>query len=265
MTNRINKKFKELKSQRQKALIAFITAGDPSLTKTKELVLGFEKAGIDIVELGIPFSDPMADGPTIQASSQRALDRGTTLTKIIALTERLRKKTQIPITFMMYYNHIFHYGEERFVKKIKKVGVDGLIVPDLPVEEAKSLIKLCQKHDISLIPFISPTTSEARIKKIAKQASGFIYYVSVAGVTGARSSVGDSYVKQIKRTRKYTKTPVCVGFGISTPQQAKKIARNADGVIVGSAIINQIQKHSKNKTMVAKVSGFVKTLVQVLH
>lgn len=263
--NKIDQKFKELKAKNHKALIPFITAGDPSLKKTEELILGFEAAGADIIEIGIPFSDPMADGPTIQAASQRALDNGTTLNKVIAMVERVRQKTSIPLAFMMYYNHIFHYGEEKFVKKMKAIGIDGLIVPDLPVEEAGSLEKLTKKQGIALVHFVAPTTSDARIKKTTEHASGFIYYVSVAGVTGARTSVASSYVKQISKIKKNTSVPVCVGFGVATPEQAHKIAKQADGVIVGSAIINKIQQHVKDKDCVKKVSAFIKKLAQAVH
>ena len=265
MNNRIDLKFRQLRENKQKAFIAFVTAGDPSLKVTEQLVTAFEKAGVDILELGVPFSDPMADGPTIQASSQRALDKGTTLAKILDLVKKVRSKSELPIALMMYYNHVFHYGEEKFIKKCKSVGVDGLIIPDLPPEEGASLAKLAKKHGVSLVFFMAPTTSEARVKKIVKKSTGFIYYVSVAGVTGARSSVAGSYVAQIKRAQKYTDTPICVGFGVSTAEQAKKIAKTADGVIVGSAIINQIQKNKKSKDLVAKVARFVGTLAKSVH
>ncbi len=256
--NRIDQKFQELK--KKKAFIAFITAGDPNLQTTEELVLAFEGAGVDIVELGIPFSDPLADGPTIQAASQRSLQKGTTLEKVFDLVQKIRTRSQIPICLMMYYNPIFHYGEERFVARAKACGVDGVIVPDLPPEEAKSLIRYARAKDLATVFFIAPTTTQSRIKHIVQASSGFIYYVSIAGVTGARQNIPSSYVKQIQLAKRYTKKPICVGFGISTPAQVKAIGKMADGVIVGSAIVSEIFKNKGNKNLVGNVSRFVKNL-----
>ncbi|MFT5388009.1 MAG: tryptophan synthase alpha chain [Candidatus Omnitrophota bacterium] len=265
MTNRIDQKFKDLKEAKKKAFIAFVTAGDPSLKKTEELVYAFEKAGVDIVELGVPFSDPMADGPTIQAASQRALDKGTTLEKVLELVAKIRKRSDVPIALMMYYNHVFNYGEEKFIKRCKAVGVDGLIIPDLPPEEGASLAKFASASNVSIVYFVSPTTSEERIKKIVKAATGFIYYVSVAGVTGARSTVGKSYVHQINLVKKYTSKPVCVGFGVSSKEQAQKISKSCEGVIVGSAIINQLQKYANDKDLVVKTARFVASMAKGVH
>ena len=261
--NRITQKFKDLKKVGKKALIPFITAGDPSLKVTEELVLAFERSGADVIELGVPFSDPLADGPTIQASSQRALDKGVTCAKILQSVKNLRRKTEIPIALMMYYNPIFHHGEKRFVKQVKQAGVDGLIIPDLPPEEAGSLRKICKKEDVSLVFFLSPTTTAARMKKIAKAATGFIYYVSLTGVTGARKQMSQDYIKHIRAAKRVTKTPICVGFGISTPAHVKKVSKHSDGVIVGSAIINEIQKNKGKKNLVSNVARFVKRLVNV--
>ncbi len=257
--NRIDKKFKELSKRRKKAFIAFITAGDPSLTTTEKLVFAFENAGVDIVELGVPFSDPLADGPTIQLSSQRALAKGVNLAKILASVKRVRQKTQIPIALMTYYNPVFHFGEERFVKQAKAAGVDGIIVPDLPPEEARNLIKYARKVNLSTIFFLAPTTTKERVKSIVKASTGFVYYVSLTGVTGARNAIPQSYVEQVRLARKFTKTPICVGFGISTPAQVKSISRIADGVIVGSAIVKEIARTRGNVARVVKfVQGFTK-------
>ena len=260
MTNRIVQVFKRLTQENKKAFIAFITAGDPSLNMTEDLVFAFENIGVDILELGVPFSDPIADGSTIQASSQRALDKGVNLTMILNLVNRVRKRSNIPIALMMYYNHILFYGEEAFIKECRRVGVDGLIIPDLPPEEGEALIRIARKYAMATVFFISPTTSILRAKKIVKKSTGFIYYVLVEGVTGARSSIGMSYVDQVKNLKQHTNIPVCVGFGISSKEQVKEIIQTTDGVIVGSSIINEIQKYKDDAECVAKVSRFVKIL-----
>lgn len=258
--NRIDQKFVDLRECNQKAFIAFITAGDPDLKTTEELVLQFEHSGVDIVELGVPFSDPLADGPTIQAASQRSLEKGTTLKKVLALVKRLRKHTEIPIALMMYYNQIHHFGEKKFVKALNECGVDGLIVPDLPPEEADQLIKFAKAGDVSTVFFMSPTTESQRMRVIADVATGFIYYVSLTGVTGARQALPSSVAKQIKLAKNLTKKPICVGFGVSTREQVKSMIKMADGVIVGSAIINEIVKHAGKKSLVKNVSKFVSDL-----
>jgi len=264
MMNRIDKKFAELKKKRKKAFIAFITAGDPSLKITEELVVSFEESGVDIVELGVPFSDPLADGPTIQAASQRALKKGVSLEKILNSVSRIRKKSKIPIALMTYYNPIFHYGEKKLIAKAKNCGVDGLIIPDLPPDESGNLLKLARKNNISVIFFLAPTTKKQRMKKIIKESSGFIYYVSVTGVTGARKKLSGSIAKHIRGAKRYTKKPICVGFGISKPEHIKSIAGFADGVIVGSAIVNKIVNNAGKKNLVSNVSHFVRGLSQGL-
>ena len=260
--NLIQSTFSQLKEQKKTAFIAYVTAGDPDLATTEKLVPALAEAGADIIELGVPFSDPLADGPTIQAASQRALDKGTTLTKIFESVEKIRKSSQVPICLMSYFNPIFYYGEEKFVKKCRQVGVDGVIIPDLPPEEAGAFIESAKKNDLATIFFMSPTTREDRVKKVAKQSTGFIYYVSVTGVTGARKKLSSSYMNQIKLAKKYAETPVCVGFGISDAKQVKKVSQHADGVIVGSAIVNEILKNKGKKSLVANVAKFVKKLKQ---
>ena len=265
MINRIDKKFNELKKQKKKAFIAFITAGDPSLSVTEKLVVAFERCGVDIVELGVPFSDPLADGPTIQAASERALKKGVTLAKILQTVKRIRKKSQMPITLMTYYNPIFHRGEENFMVEAKKAGVDGMIVPDLPFEEAKNLVKAAKKHHIATVFFISPTTSISRMKTIVRAASGFIYYVSLTGVTGARKDLPQDLTTKIRMAKRFSKKPICVGFGVSTPAQVKSISRYADGVIVGSAIVQAIYKNSFKRNLISDVGRFVKRLTSQLE
>ena len=258
--NRIDQKFKELRAEKRKAFIVFITAGDPSLKATEELVLAFENSGVDLIEIGVPFSDPLADGPTIQASSQRSLKQGTTLDKVFTLVKKIRRKSSIPLALMMYYNPIFHYGEQKFINTSKACGVDGVIVPDLPPEEAGILMKLAKAKDISTILFLSPTTTKERMKKIINASSGFIYYVSLTGVTGARQQIPASFIRQVKEAKRLTKKPICVGFGISTPDQVKKISKVADGVIVGSAIVAQIFKNKGNTHLIKNVAQFVRGL-----
>ncbi len=265
MTNRIEQKFKDLKSSGQKAFIAYVTAGDPNLSVTGQLVLALEKSGVDIIELGVPFSDPMADGTTIQAASERALKSGTTLAKIFDLVKSIRKHSELPLALMMYYNQVFAYGEARFIAKCKEVGIDGLIIPDLPPEEAGDLRKAAGRAGICTVFFIAPTTVDARAKANAAASTGFIYYVALTGVTGTQQAQANDIAKHIRHAKRFTNKPICAGFGISTAQQVKDIARIADGVIVGSAIIKKIQEHAGRKDLVTKVSSYVSTLVRALR
>jgi tryptophan synthase alpha chain len=262
--NRIQQKFQELKSQKRKAFIAFITAGDPDLKTTEDLVVAFEGAGVDIIELGIPFSDPLADGPTIQASFFHALKERTTVKKILEMVKSLRRKSSIPIAFMTSYNPILRFGEEKFIKACRDVGMDGLIIPDLPPEEAKNLCHLAKQHDIATIFFVAPTSTDERIKANTKASSGFVYYVSLTGITGTQKAVAPSVVKQINHIRRFTQKPVCAGFGISTPQQVRDIGHAADGVIVGSAIVKVIEANRGQRNLVSKVSSYVRSLVKSL-
>lgn len=224
---------------KRKALITYITAGDPSLAATEKLVYDLEKAGADIIELGIPFSDPLADGPVIQASHQRALKRNTSLADVFKLVSKVRKKSKAAICFMLAYNLIVKYGEEKFYLDCEKFGVDGVVVPDLPPEESRVAGR---ESLVDRIAFVAPTSTEARIKMSAEKASGFIYLISVAGITGVRKGVSGDLGDLASRIRKRTKLPIAVGFGISTPAQAAAMAKVADGIIVGSAIVDLIAK-----------------------
>ncbi|OGX27950.1 MAG: tryptophan synthase subunit alpha [Omnitrophica WOR_2 bacterium RIFCSPHIGHO2_02_FULL_48_11] len=263
--NRIDQAFKKLKKRKEKAFIAFITAGYPNLHVTEQLVLSFEKAGVDIVELGVPFSDPLADGKTIQAASQQALQHHITLEKIFQMVKRIRTRSQIPIALMTYYNPVFHLGEEKFMARAKSVGVDGVIVPDLPPEEAASLSKLARKKSIATVFFLSPTTTPSRMKKIVDASTGFIYYVSVTGITGTSQTIlAQQIKKQVTAARRLTAKPVCVGFGVSDARQVKAVARLADGVIVGSAIIRAIAKNKGKKNLIQNVSRFVAQLAKAV-
>lgn len=239
--NRIEKVFKKLKAQNKKAFIPYIMAGDPSIEKTKEIVLMFEECGADIVELGVPFTDPLADGPTIQRAAERALKNGVTLKKVIALVRDLRRKTKIPLVLMTYYNPVFKYGEERFIADAKDAGVDGVIIPDLPPDEAGEFTRLAKNADVASIFLLAPTSTDERIKKVASASTGFIYYVSITGITGAQLLLDGSIEKSINGIRRITDKPVAVGFGVSTPDEAKAVAGVSDGVVIGSAIVKKAQ------------------------
>lgn len=258
--NRISKVLGRMKEERKKALITFITAGDPDIDTTKEIIFELEKSGADIIELGIPFSDPMADGPTIQAAYERALKKGTRLAEVLALVKEVREKSEIPIVLFGYYNPIFKYGLKRFASDAKAAGADGALIVDLPPEEADDLKNELDKTGLDLIFLLTPTSGEDRIKIVASKASGFIYFVSVTGVTGARREVSGKLPAYVKKVKKHTSLPVGVGFGISTPEQAKEVAVFSDAVIVGSAIINIIGKSSGSETLLKEVGDFVSSL-----
>lgn len=228
--------------QDNKAFIPFVTAGDPDLAVTEQLIPAMARAGADLIEIGIPFSDPIAEGTVIQEADLRALAAGATTDKIFSMVKRIREKTDIPLAFMTYINPIFVYGAERFLSKCSKCGIDALIVPDMPFEEKQELLPYCRDHGVDLISLIAPTSQE-RITAIAKEAEGFIYCVSSMGVTGVRSEITTDIREMVSLVKKAKDIPCAIGFGISTPEQAKKMAGIADGVIVGSAIIRIIAKH----------------------
>lgn len=261
--NRIEKKFQELRMARKKAFIAFITAGYPNLKTTELLAKELAKAAVDIIELGIPFSDPMADGPVIQEASQAALENGVNLNQILNLVKRLRRHLDTPLCLMTYYNPIFCFGEEKFARQAALAGVDGVIVPDLPPEEARSFIKLMNRFHLDAILFVAPTTSPRRIKLISQAARGFIYYVSLTGVTGPRQNLPADLTLKLKQIKKITAKPVCVGFGVSSAKQVRQIYKIADGVIVGSAIVKKIKENLKNGNPVGNVARFVASLKDV--
>ena len=260
--NRIDKKFKALKRQRKKAFIAYVTAGDPDLAMTAKIVLALEAFGVDIVELGIPFSDPVADGPTIQAASQRALAKGASLKKIFAMTSGLRRKIEIPLVFMTYYNPVFKFGVGRFFSECRKTGIDGVIIPDLPIEEAGEAVKTAKKNKVATIFLVAPTTPAGRIKDIAARSTGFIYYVSLTGVTGARKKLHPEVLSNVRAIKLVTGKPVAVGFGVSDPKQARNIARVADGVIVGSALVKII---AGKKDLIPRISSAAKSFARAIH
>lgn len=225
-----------------KAFIAFLTAGDPSADKTVEFILEMERAGADLIEIGVPFSDPTAEGPVIQDANIRALNRGISMDDIFGIVRRVREKTQIPLVFLTYMNPVHHYGYEAFFAKCEETGVDGIITPELPYEEKGELKDFADRHGIDLISMIAPTSDE-RIQMIAKEASGFVYVVSSLGVTGVRSSITTDVESIIGKIKEVTDVPCAVGFGISTPEQAGAMAAVSDGAIVGSAIVKIIAEH----------------------
>jgi len=262
---RIERVFTELGKVNEKALITFITAGDPSLDVTEELIYAMEAAGADIIELGIPFSDPMADGPTIQASSERALAQGVTIAKVLKLVKKVRLKSVIPIILFGYYNPIFAYGLGKFAADAKKAGADGLLVVDLPPEEAGDLEIELRGAELALVFLLTPVSDEQRMRLVARKGTGFIYFVSLTGVTGARTKMKVNIVGHIKELRKFTKLPIGVGFGVSSARQAREVGAHADGVIVGSAIIDLVAKTSGNKKAVKEARSFVASLKGALR
>ena len=263
--NRIDALFKDLKKEKRKAFVVYITAGYPTMSRTEKLVTELEKTGVDLVELGIPFSDPLADGPTIQKASQVALSRGASIKKILKVARSARKKVKLPIVFMTYYNLVSHYGLKKFVKDSKASGVDGVIIPDLPPEEAGELMNASKGKDFATIFLAAPTSTKKRLKNIAAKSKEFIYYVSLTGTTGARKKLPGDIVKNVRALKRITKKPVLVGFGVSNPKQARKISRLADGVIVGSAVIKVIEKNIGKKDFYKKVAGFVSSLEKGVH
>ena len=242
--SRIAETFEQLGARGEKALIAFITAGDPCLSMTEECILEMERSGADIIELGVPFSDPMADGPTIQKSSERALSAGTTLPGILDMVRSVRRRSRIPIVLMGYFNPVFLHGVKKFARDAALAGVDGVLLVDLPPEEAVEFSKIFSSAGIDLIYLLAPTSDTARIEKVAGLCSGFVYYVSVTGVTGVRQNVADSLVEKVECIKKRIPLPVAVGFGISDAAQAASVAHSADGVVVGSAIVKLFEEFS---------------------
>ena len=248
--------------KQRKCFIPFITAGDPNLDVTEQLIVAMADAGADIVELGIPFSDPVAEGEVIQSANIRALSAGTTTDKIFAMLAEVRKETNVPLVFLTYVNPIFTYGTEKFMANCQSVGLDGIIVPDVPYEEKAPLAELCRKYGVDLIPLVAPTSDE-RIKMIAKDAEGYVYIVSSLGVTGVRSDITTDIAAMTEKIRQATDVPAAVGFGIATPQQAREMAAISDGAIVGSAVVQIIGEHGKN--CLEPVTDYVKQMAAAVH
>lgn len=244
-----------------KAFIAFITGGDPNLDTTERLIYAMDKAGADLIEIGIPFSDPVAEGPVIQAASERALAGGCTTDKLFDLAVKVRKNCEKPIVFMTYINPIFTYGKDKFMAKCAECGIDGVIIPDIPYEEKDELVNECKAHGIDFISLIAPTSHE-RITMIAKEAEGFVYCVSSMGVTGVRTEINTDISSMVQLVKKVNDIPCAVGFGISTPEQAKKMAGVSDGAIVGSAIVKLVAQYGENS--IEEVTKYVKSMKEAV-
>ncbi len=247
--------------QGKKSLIGFLTAGDPSAEKTKEYVLEMVRAGASLVELGIPFSDPIAEGSVIQEANVRALSEGITTDQIFDLVADIRKETEIPLVFLCYLNTVFKYGYDKFCKRCKEVGIDGMIIPDLPYEEKGELLPFTRENDLDLITMIAPTSAD-RIRELAKDATGFIYVVSSMGVTGVRNEITTDLSSIVKEIKTVTDVPACIGFGISKPEQVAQYTEIADGAIVGSAIVKLIAQHSHEAA--APLYDYVKSLADAV-
>ena len=261
--NRIEQKFQELRHQGATAFMPYLCAGDPTPELTAKLLLTLEAAGADCIELGVPFSDPIADGPTVQRASERALTHRISLQQILDMVATLRTQTDIPIALMSYYNPIFKMGEAAFCQATQAAGVDGIIVPDLPPEQAQPLLDIAPNHNLATIFLAAPTSPPERMQLIASVSTGFIYCVSVTGVTGARATVSDEIGPMIAELRKHTEKPISVGFGVSTPDHATQIAQIADGVIVGSAIVNVIEEHIQDEArLLTAVKQFASDLAR---
>jgi len=262
--NRIDERFAALRKQKRKGFIVYIGAGDPNLAATEKLALAFDGLGIDVVELGVPFSDPLADGLVNQLAAQRGLESGTTPPKVLETIARIRQQSPVPIALYIYFNLIHRCGTEKFIKDAAHAGVDGLLVLDLPPEESQNYEKLMREGGLRNIYLVAPTTPEERIETIVKRASGFIYYVSREGVTGMQEKVSDTIADMTRQIRAHTDLPIAVGFGISNPEQARLVAANAEAVVVGSAVVNQIAKYGKEKDLVERVMQFVRPLVEAV-
>ncbi|MDQ3042924.1 MAG: tryptophan synthase subunit alpha [Acidobacteriota bacterium] len=262
MKNRIDKKFKQLKNEKRGGFIPFIVAGDPNLETTKDLILLLAEMDASVIELGVPFSDPVADGVTIQAAAERALINGISVKDVLETVKRVRSEDcETPIILFSYFNPILQFGLERFASEMKTVGADGVLITDLVPEEAEDFRQILVKQNLALIMLAAPTSSDDRLKKICDKASGFVYAVSRAGVTGARNEMSDEAENLVKRLRHFTDLPIAVGFGISTAAQLKEVCRYADAAVVGSAIVKEIERTAESGDVIGNVREFVKNLL----
>ena len=259
-TSRIDAAFEQLRAKGERALVAYLMAGDPSLAETERLVVEAERRGADLIELGVPFSDPLADGPVIQRADVRALAAGASLPRVLEMVASLRARVRIPLVLMTYYNPILAFGLKGFARTAVEAGADGVIVPDLPHEEAEPLRAEAEPAGLDMIHMVAPTSTPARVKAIARLSRGFIYVVSRTGVTGARRELPPDLDAQLRTLRLVTTKPLCVGFGVSTPEQVAVVGRLADGVAVGSAIVRTIEEHAGTAALVEKVGDFIASL-----
>jgi tryptophan synthase alpha chain len=262
--NRIVERFARLKQKAQKGFIVYIGSGDPSLEATRQLALAFDRIGVDVLELGVPFSDPLADGLVNQLAAQRGLESGTTPARVLETVAAIRQQSQIPVVLYIYFNLMHRHGLEKFINDAARAGVDGLLALDLPPEESENYEALMAKAGLCVIYLVAPTTPGHRIALIVKRGTGFIYYVSREGVTGMQKKVSQGIGEMTAKIRAHTDLPIAVGFGISTPDQAKTVAASAEAVVVGSAIVNQIAQHGKNGDMVEQVARFTASLLHAV-
>lgn len=253
--------FEKKKAEGHKAFIPFITAGDPTIEATEEFIYALDEAGSTIIELGVPFSDPVADGPVIQAANLRAMANGIHINKIFDMVERVRKNTQVPLVYLMYANTIYHYGVQRFFEKCKEVGVDGVIVPDVPIEEKEEFDQYARANGVDFIALVAPTSKD-RTKEICEKASGFLYCVSSLGVTGTRESIKTNLKPMFHEIEKYTQIPTALGFGISNKEQAESLKEYADGIIIGSAMVKIVEKYGEKSA--EPLMAFTREIVSVL-
>ncbi|MEI6322329.1 MAG: tryptophan synthase subunit alpha [bacterium] len=263
--NRIDSLFKQLKTTGRTAMIAYITGGDPSLEISAKIAVALEGAGVDLLELGVPFSDPLADGATIQAAANRALTAGATVSGIIDLVREIRKTSQIPIVLFAYLNPVYIYGFAKFQADAAKAGADGLLLLDLPPQEASLNTELASSTGLKTIRLIAPTTPPERLKEITDASEGFIYYVSREGVTGEQTSLSTDIAERVQAIRALTKVPVAVGFGISNPEQAAIVAGLADGVVVGSAIVRKIAEYGNEPDLPERIADFVRPIAEAVR
>jgi tryptophan synthase alpha chain len=258
--SRLDATFAALRARRERALVPYFTAGDPSIATTRQLVVEAARRGADVIELGVPFSDPLADGPVIQRATQRALAAGVTLPRVLELVREMRGEVSVPLVFLTYYNPILAFGLKAFCRTAVEAGIDGVIVADLPPEEAGPLQAEAKPAGLDLVHLVAPTSTPDRMRRIARASQGFIYMVSLIGVTGERAALAPELSQQLRALRAITTKPICVGFGISTPAQAREVGRVADGVIVGSAIVRLVEQHGATPDLLARVGDFIAAL-----
>jgi len=263
--NRLTQTFQALRGRNERALVAYLMAGDPSLADTRRLVVEAARRGADVIELGVPFSDPLADGPVIQRADTRALAAGTSLPRVLETVATLRAEVQVPLVLMTYYNPVLAFGLKSFARTAADAGADGVIVPDLPYEESEPLRAEAGPAGLDVVQMVAPTSTPARVKLLARISQGFIYLVSLMGVTGERRELPADLAGQVRALRLVTTKPICVGFGVSTPEHVAAVARIADGVAVGSAIVRTIEQHAGTAALVDKVGDFIATLKQPLR
>ena len=263
--NRIDQRFAQLRAAQQKGFVVYIGAGDPTLEATRQLALAFDQAGVDVLELGVPFSDPLADGLVNQLAAQRGLESGTTPSKLLETVAAIRRDSQIPIVLYVYFNILHKRGLKQFIADCAQAGVDGLLVLDLPPEESDNYEALMHAAGLCNIYLVAPTTPEDRIALIVKRATGFIYYVSREGVTGMQAQVSDTIAERTRQIRAHTALPIAVGFGISNPEQARAVAQHAEAIVVGSAVVNQIAEHGHSADLVPVVAAFVQSMVRAVR